>query len=133
MKRVVILGGVISAGFVAWFVGTTINNMVTMASSNSTIATGVSCAWSADDQDTSVVVVMNGADDCDTAFGVISDTGLNWSQVGTGGGYTDNLKCSLSSGSETMNIYEVDQDAYPLVFPGNELCSEGEQSGWVPS
>lgn len=89
------------------------------------------CVWSATDQDTAVIAQFSGPADCPTAFAIIADTGLNWEPIGENGD-SGQLECSLSSGSESMQVYEIDYDSEPLVSSGSGLCSAAEQAGWIP-
>jgi|ERR1035437_1025688 hypothetical protein len=93
-------------------------------------ATG--CAWSASDQDANVIAVFNGQDGCPSDFAVIAETGFNWQIAGAAWNFGQ-LECVLSDSGESVSVYEVDQDAYPLVSPGVSLCAGLESVGWVPS
>jgi|ERR1017187_1262437 hypothetical protein len=126
------IAGGIGFGAVAIASVFTFAGVRTSTANDNTPVSAISCAWSASDQDTDVITVFNGPNDCPLNFSVIAETGFNWQIAGTGWNIGQ-LECVLSDSGESLSVYEADQDSEPLTLPGNALCSDLEGVGWIPS
>lgn len=91
------------------------------------------CDWYSNGSEVQTLVILNGVDDCYTAFAIIAKAGLNWQTIKSPNMTSAQLKCNLSyEDEETVKVYDVSLTDYPIGSNGDSLCSAFEQVGWNP-
>ena len=77
------------------------------------------------------VVVGNSSQSCDQWIRDLAPSGVSWSTVSPPSDQSLKQICRLTSGSSTMTI--SDGGWMDLASYGDQLCSQEEQNGWLPS